>query len=65
MSEYTVKSTSYFITHIKGRNIQNSFKVTSFDVTSLFSNDSLDLMIDVIVKGTYDQIEVSTKILKQ
>ena len=65
MSEYTVKSTSYFITHIKGRNIQNSFKDISFDVTSLFSNDSLDLMIDVIVKGTYDQIEVSTKILKQ
>ena len=65
MSEYTVKSASYFITHIKGRNIQNSFKDISFDVTSLFSNDSLDLMIDVIVKRTYDEIEVSTKILKQ
>ena len=65
MSEYTVKSTSYFITHIKGQNIQNSFKDISFDVTSLFSNDSLDLMIDVIVKRTYDETEVSTKILKQ
>ena len=50
---------------IKGRNIQNNFKVISFEVTSLFPNDPLDLMVDVIVKCTYDENEVSTKILKQ
>ena len=31
-SEYTVKSTSDFITHIKGQNIPNNFKLISFDV---------------------------------
>ena len=30
MSEYNVKSTSDFITHIKGHNIPNNFKLISF-----------------------------------
>ena len=30
MSEYNVKSTSYFITHIKGQNIPNNFKLIFF-----------------------------------
>ena len=38
MSEYTVKSTSDFITHIKRQKIPNKFKLISFDVTSLFTN---------------------------
>ena len=42
MSEYTVKSTSDFITHIKGQNIPNNYKLISFDVTSLFTNVPLD-----------------------
>ena len=50
MSEYTLKSTSDFITHIKGQNIPNSFKLISFDVTSLFTNIPLDFTIDVILK---------------
>ena len=63
MSEYTVKSTSDFITHIKGQNIPNSFKLISFDVT-LFTNVPLDFTIDVILKRIYDGNEVKTNIPK-
>ena len=55
MSEYTVKSTSDFITHIKGQNIMNNFKLIPFDVTSLFTNIPLDFMTDVILKRNYDE----------
>ena len=65
MSEYTVKSTSDFSSHIKGQNIPNSFKLISFDVTSLFTNVPLDFMIDVILKRIYDENEVNTNIPKQ
>ena len=64
-SEYTIKSTSDFITHIKGKNIPNSFKLISFDVTSLFTNVPLDVMIDVILKQIFDKNEVKTNIPKQ
>ena len=64
-SEYTVKSTSDFITHIKGQNIPNNFKLISFDVTSLFTNVPLDFMIDVILKLIYDENEVNNNIPKQ
>ena len=61
----TVKSTSNFITQIKGQDIQKNFEVISFDVTSLFLNVTLDLMIDVILKRIYEENEVNTKISKQ
>ena len=64
-SEYTVKSTSDFITHIKGQNVPNNFKLISFDVTSLFTNVPLDFTIDVILKRIYDENEVNTNIPKQ
>ena len=62
MSEYTVKSTSDFFTHIKGQNILNNFKLISFDVTSLFTNVLLDSTIDVILKQIYNEKEVNTNI---
>ena len=65
MSEYTVKSTSDFITHIKGQNIPKNFKLISFDVTSLFKNVPLDFTIDVILKRIYDENEVNSNIPKQ
>ena len=64
-SEYTVKSTSDFITHMKGQIILNNFKLISFDVTSLFTNVPLDFTIDVILKGIYDENEVNTNIPKK
>ena len=63
-SEYTVKSTSDFITHIKEQNIPNNFKLISFDVTSLFTNVPLDFTIDVILKQVYDENEENTNIPK-
>ena len=65
MSEYTVKCTSDFITHIKGQNIPNSFKLISFDATSLFTNVPLDFTTDVILKRIYDENEVCINIPKQ
>ena len=64
-SEYTVKNTSDFITHMKGQKIPNNFKLISFDVTSLFTNVPLDFTIDVILKRIYDNNEVNTNMLKQ
>ena len=64
-SGHTVKGTNEFITHIKGQNIPNNFKLISFDVTSLFTNVPLDFKIDVILKRTYNQNEVNTNIPKQ
>ena len=62
-SEYTVKSTSDFIT--EQQNIPNNFKLISFDVTSLFTNVPLDFIIDAILKRIYDKNEVNTNIPKQ
>ena len=64
-SEYTVKSTSDFITHRKGQNIPNNFKLISFDAISLFTNVPLDFTIDAIHKRIYDENEVNTNIPKQ
>ena len=64
-SGYTVKSTNEFITHIKGHNIPNNFKLISFDVTLLFTKVLLDFRIDVILRRTYNQNEVNTNIPKQ
>ena len=61
-SEYTVKSTSDFITHIEGQNIPQNFKLISFDVTSLFTNVPLDF---TTLKRIYDENEVNTNIPKQ
>ena len=61
-SEYTVKSTSDFITHIKEQNIPNKFKLISFYVTLLFTNVPLDITIDVILKRIYDENKVNTNI---
>ena len=63
MSEYTVKRTNDFITHIKGH-IPNNFKLICFDVTSLFTKVPLDFTIDVILKQIYDENEVNTNIPK-
>ena len=65
MSEYTVKSSSDFITHIKGQNIPNNFKLIPFDITSLFTNVQLDFTTDVIFKRIYDENKVNTNIPKQ
>ena len=61
-SKYTVKSTSNFVTHIKGQNTPNNFKLISVDVTSLLTNVPLGLTIDVTLNWIYDENEVNTNI---
>ena len=48
-SECTVESTNEIITHIKGENIPNNFKLLSSDGASLFTNVPLAVMTDVIL----------------
>ena len=60
-SEYTVKSKNEFVTYTKGQNILNNSKLIFSDVTSLFTN----VTIDVILKRIYDQNEANTNIPKQ
>ena len=64
-SEYTIKSTSETITHIKGQNVENNFNLISFDVTSIFTNVWLNFTVDVILKRIYDENKVNTNIPKQ
>ena len=63
-SKYTAKSANKIITHIKGQNIPDNFKLISSDVTSLFTNVPLDVMIDAILKRIYGQNKVNTNIPK-
>ena len=63
-SKYTAKSANKIITHIKGQNIPDNFKLISSDVTSLFTNVPLDVTIDAILKRIYGQNKVNTNIPK-
>ena len=53
------------MTHIKGQNIPNNYKLISFDVTLLFTNVSLDFTNDVTLNRIYDKNELNTNIPKQ
>ena len=43
----------------------DDYKLTSFDVTSLFTNVPLDYIIDLILKRIYDQRGLETKISRE
>ena len=49
-SQYTVQSTKEFINHIKKQKVPSNYKMTSFDVISLFTNVSIEATIDIILK---------------
>ena len=59
-SEYTVKNTMNFVDNIKKENLQEVYKMVSFDVKSLFTNVLLDRTISIILKSFYDQAELQT-----
>ena len=63
-SEYTIKSTKYFVEKIKKEHIPNDHLLVSFDVKSLFTNVPLDETIKIILNRIYEENEISTDITK-
>ena len=54
-SEYTIKSTKYFVEKIKKEHIPNDHLLVPFDVKSLFTNVPLDQTIEIILNRIYVQ----------
>ena len=63
-NEHTVNDTRDFINRLKRLSINDSEKLVSFDVASLFSNVPLDYTIDVILRKIYTDKLIKTKIKK-
>ena len=61
-SQYTVNSTKDFIEFIRKEKVPSSYKMISFDVTSLFTMVPLDYTIDLALKRIYDNKEIKTTI---
>ena len=64
-SQYTVNGTKEFIDMIKKETVPSSYKMISFDVSSLFTIAPLDYTIDLILKRIYGDKEIVTKISRK
>ena len=64
-SSYTIESTKDFINKLKGQHIGSDFVMTSFDVTSLFTNVPLDYTINVILDKIYKKKLINTKLKRE
>lgn len=64
-STYTTESSLDFISSLKGEKIPHNYKLVSFDVTSLFTNVPLEQTIDIILKRTYVEKVIETKIKRE
>ena len=53
-----------FVDNIKKEKIQNTYKMVSFDVKSLFVNVSLNRTINIILKKIYGDVELQTTITR-
>ena len=53
-----------FLTNIKKENMQNGYKMVSFDFKSLFTNIPLDQTINIILKRIYDKAELRTSLTR-
>ena len=62
--EYTVKNTENFVDNIKKENMQNGYKMVSFDVKSLFKNVPLDPTINITLKRIYVDAELQTSLTR-
>ena len=61
-SQYTVNNTKEFIEMIKKERVPSSYKMISFDVSSLFTLASLDYTIDLTLKRIYGNKGIETKV---
>ena len=65
-SEYIVKNTKQFVQDFKRLHVpRDNYKLVSFDVSSLFTNVSLDYTIDVILRRIYTERKIETNITKK
>ena len=64
-SQYTVESSREFIARLRDRSIGDDFEMTSFDVTSLFTNVPLDFTIELILRKVYREKKIKTKLKKE
>ena len=64
-SQYMVNSTTEFIEMIINERVPSSYKMISFDVSSLFTMVSLDYTIDLTLKRIYGDKENETKISRK
>ena len=64
-SQYTVNSTKEFIDLIKKVTVPSSYKMISFDVSSLFTTVPLDYIVDQTLKRIYGNKEIVTKISRK
>ena len=65
-SQYTVNSTKEFIELIKKESVPSSYKMISFDVSSLlFTMAPVDYTVDPTLKRTYSDKEIETKISRK
>ena len=62
VSEYTISSTKDFVDKIKDKEVQDGYKLVSFDVSSLFTNVPLDFTINVVLRKIYRDKLIKTKI---
>ena len=60
--EYTVKSSTEFMEHIKTKTVPRGYHLISFDVISLFKNVPLDTTIGIVLKRIYNNREINTTI---
>ena len=64
-SQYTVNSPKEFIKMIKKERVPTSYKMISFDISSLFTMVPLDYTIDLTLKRIYGNKEIETKISRK
>ena len=62
-SEYTIKSSKYFVEKTKRVQIPNYHLLVSFNVKSLFTKAPLDKRKEITLNTIYDKKEISTDIL--
>ena len=64
-STYTVSSTNDLVNILKCETVPHDYDFVSFDVTSLFTNVSLEFTMDLILRKVYEEKLVETDIPKK
>ena len=64
ISEYTVSSTKDFVQNIRTSKVPTGYYMVSFDVKALFTNVPLECTSDLVLRGIYDNGELSTDITR-
>ena len=58
----TIESSSTFVQVVKNRKVPERYEMISFDVESLFTNEPLQYIIDIVLNKIYVENKINTKI---